>query len=86
MRPFVAALDKRPGFTLDPHEVEGILEVPLATFLDESIKERRRIPIGKNLFVNAPCYIVQGRVLWGATAMILAELLMLLGWEPAEVG
>lgn len=84
VQPFVAAIDARPGFMLDPREVEGILEVPLDTFLDETIKERRRIPIGKNLFVDAPCYILEGRVLWGATAMMFSEMEAILRTLLAE--
>jgi len=50
----------------------------LTMFLDESLKSRRRIHIGTNTFIDAPCFLVQNETLWGATAMIFAELESLL--------
>lgn len=74
VQPFVAVLDSRPEWKPDHHEVESILEVPLGVFTDPLSKDRRRISIGKSMFVDAPCYIVKEQVLWGATAMMFSEL------------
>ena len=72
--PFAAWLNEQPKFTPDTREVAGLLEVPLHTFLDESIKSRRRIPVAKKTFIEAPCYLINGKVLWGATAMMFSEI------------
>lgn len=74
VHPFVAWLGEQPQFVPDDREVDVILEVPLSTFLDEQLKTRRRIPIGVNTYIDAPCYMIGEETLWGATAMMFAEL------------
>ena len=74
VQPFAAQLSEKPTWIPDKHEVDAIIEFPLAHLLDKTVKDRRRITIGKNMFIDAPCYIVDGQVLWGATAMIFSEL------------
>jgi 8-oxo-dGTP pyrophosphatase MutT (NUDIX family) len=74
VHPFIAKLDQRPNWIPDAHEVDEVIEFPISFLLDASLKERRRITIGKNMFIDAPCYIIHGQVLWGATAMIFSEL------------
>ncbi|HTF02542.1 MAG TPA: CoA pyrophosphatase [Bacteroidia bacterium] len=74
VHPFVAWLDEQPVFVPDEREVEAILEVPLNTFLNPELKSRRRIVIGTNMFIEAPCYMLGDQVLWGATAMMFSEL------------
>jgi hypothetical protein len=43
-------------------------------FADDSVKQRRRITVGDNMFVDAPCYLIGDKILWGATAMMFSEL------------
>ena len=85
IHPFVAYRPLRTTFHPDPIEVAEVLEVPLSTLLDPAIREvelwsaprfdsPRRVP-----FFN-----VNGQVVWGATAMILSELVTLLENERGE--
>lgn len=74
VHPFVAALPARPHFIADPKEVSAVLEVPLSLFVDPSAKARKAISAGGGANILAPCYMVQERVLWGATAMMFSEL------------
>lgn len=74
VHPFVAWLDERPSFRPDPREVDVIIEVPLSHFVNPEVKARQRIYIGANTFVDAPCYLIGENNLWGATAMMFAEL------------
>jgi 8-oxo-dGTP pyrophosphatase MutT (NUDIX family) len=74
VHPFIAWLDERPPFKPDPREVDVILEVQLSMFVDPQIKARKRIHIGENTFVDAPSYVLGENNLWGATAMIFAEM------------
>ena len=71
--PHVAHLPRRPEFRLQPHEVAELLEVPISHFLDESNCAQ------EEWFVSGatrqiPYYLVAGHKVWGATAMVLAEL------------
>ena len=77
VHPFVALAPRRPTFQPDPLEVAALLEVPLATFRDPSIRGEDRME-RDGLEVVIPYYAVRGHKIWGATAIILAEFLALL--------
>lgn len=77
IHPVVASLSERPEFVRSPEEVEEVIEVPLVHLRDpmnvhEEIWTIRGIP------VRVPFYLFKGNKIWGATAMVLAELLELL--------
>jgi 8-oxo-dGTP pyrophosphatase MutT (NUDIX family) len=71
--PHVAYTSQRPRFAPQPDEVAELLEVPLSHFLDERhIAVEERIILGQPMRV--PFFLVHGHKVWGATAMVLAEL------------
>ncbi|HRX01832.1 MAG TPA: CoA pyrophosphatase [Anaerolineae bacterium] len=71
--PHVAWVPRRPDFDPQPDEVAELLEPPIAHFLDE-----RNIVVEDWLLRGelrqVPFYNVCGHKVWGATAMVLAEL------------
>jgi 8-oxo-dGTP pyrophosphatase MutT (NUDIX family) len=79
LHPVVGFSQERPKFTLASHEVERLIEVPIALLREpERVlwEERTRIlpPPG---VMNVPYFdVLEGRV-WGATAMVLAEFVAL---------
>lgn len=78
VQPVVGILPYRPDFYPDPREVEAIVEVDLDTLLDETIVGDSQIEV-RGILVDAPFYQIQGHRVWGATAMMISELLMVLG-------
>ena len=71
--PFVGYLAQPPSFVPDPHEVAEVIVVPVSVLLDPASKsELVEHRDGKDTAV--PYYAFQGYVIWGATAMILSEL------------
>ncbi len=61
-------------FTPDPLEVEEILEVPVSRLLDrKKVKYFTREIQG--VTISAPYFDARGSEIWGATAMILSEML-----------
>jgi 8-oxo-dGTP pyrophosphatase MutT (NUDIX family) len=77
IHPVVATLSQRPEFVRSREEVEEVIEVPLRHLQDpknlhEEVWTIRGIP------VKVPFYLFKGNKIWGATAMVLAELLELL--------
>lgn len=64
-----------PGFVLrpDPVEVADAFEIPLATFRDPALRERRRRHFG-GAEVSYWAYQCDGRLVWGATAAMLVDL------------
>jgi len=75
--PIVAAIDQRPEFQPSSHEVAEIIEVPLDQLLDDTNISREVWTI-KGIKADVPFYLFKGHKIWGATAMVLAELVELL--------
>ncbi len=63
-----------PEFIPNPREVEKIIPVNLKSLSDEKIISTREFTVGENLVINAPVYLLNEYVIWGATAMMIAEL------------
>ena len=75
--PVLAYIDYRPDFVPDREEVVSLIEAELAAFLQPGIiKERDMTVRGEQLRIKYFDY--GGKVIWGATAMILYELLVIL--------
>ncbi|GAB3885193.1 CoA pyrophosphatase [Spirosoma agri] len=77
VQPVVGMLPYRPDYYPDPHEVEAVVEVDLETLLDETIVGDSQIEV-RGVVVDAPFYQIQGHRVWGATAMMISELLMVM--------
>lgn len=83
IEPWVGFTDRRPAMVPDAREVEALLEVPLAHLLDpESLGWQTRMYQGTPY--TAPHFLWQTHCIWGATCMILGELVTLL--EEIDVG
>ena len=71
--PFLGFSEKKPEFTTN-HEVSKLIEIPLNELLnDDNIKEfpMQTSYMGKT---NVPCFYFDKHIVWGATAMMLAEI------------
>jgi 8-oxo-dGTP pyrophosphatase MutT (NUDIX family) len=74
VQPVVACLDRRPVFKADPEEVSEILDFELELILVPSaVKSKLRV-LANGLKAETPYYDIRGSEVWGATAMILSEL------------
>lgn len=73
VQPFVGLTPSRPNFIPDPREVAGVLEVPVADLLLEGAIRKRSITLRDGLRLKVDCFELGGKVVWGATAMMLAE-------------
>ena len=79
LHPIVAVNPTRPALTPSDGEVARILEVSLDELLDpQHFSTTKRVRDGVTFTV--PGFHVHGVEIWGATAMVLAEFLALLGW------
>lgn len=80
LHPFVAAASKRPRLRPADSEVARILEIDIETLTDPaSMAWRTLTREGRTLHV--PTLVACGADIWGATAMVIAEFLTLLGWS-----
>lgn len=72
VHPVVGVTDDAPAFRLHPHEVEQLLEVPLANVCDRGrLRWTTRDRQGEA--VRYPYFDLGGEMVWGATAMMLGE-------------
>jgi 8-oxo-dGTP pyrophosphatase MutT (NUDIX family) len=78
VRPFSGTLDARPVLRPSPAEVEECFETGLDDLLFPGSREEDLVERDGRLW-RVPFYRLSGRRVWGATAMILAELAAVVG-------
>lgn len=69
--PFVGLISPGHAWKLSPREVAEVLELPL-TALQQGYGRRRLLRRG--IPIRTDTYVVDGKLIWGATARILADL------------
>jgi 8-oxo-dGTP pyrophosphatase MutT (NUDIX family) len=79
LHPIVAVCDARPTLSAADGEVARILDVAVDALLDPATL-RRTSGERDGLTLSIPGFHVADVEIWGATAMVLAEYLALLGW------
>lgn len=80
--PFVGIVTPSVMYQLETREVEHLLEIPLSIFLDENNIKEKKMKSKMGISLQAPYFDLDGRVLWGATAMMIAELVAI--WKQME--
>lgn len=80
IHPFVGYAVERPRLVPDSSEVTELIEMPLQTILDLRAKGEETW-VRRGLQMQVPFYRYQGGVIWGATAMILSEVEVILSAE-----
>ncbi len=81
LHPVVGLTPQRPAFRVAPGEVDRLIEVPVARLRHPDVvrweeRVRARPPHG---VMDVPYFDVDEARVWGATAMVLAEFLALVG-------
>ncbi len=75
--PIVGYTSERPDF-IGNDEVDRILELDVEELLNPRTRTSKIIRHRLGQMVEVPCYYIDGEIIWGATAMILGELIALL--------
>jgi 8-oxo-dGTP pyrophosphatase MutT (NUDIX family) len=83
--PVVAYTPERPDFTANVSEVAEVLEVPLSHLARPATRCEETWEI-RGAPVRVPYYAFETHKVWGATAMVLCELLALLDEGPGLSG
>jgi len=76
VQPFLAITKEIPQFKIDPVEVQKLIELPLDAILNNELVTISHTYFGKTYQMKA--FQVNKLKIWGATAMILAEVVALL--------
>lgn len=73
---FVGYLSEKPQYNIDEREVDNVIEIPFDDFFKPNVIKQ------KDFYVNtirvasqAPCFDVTNAEIWGASAMVISELM-----------
>jgi 8-oxo-dGTP pyrophosphatase MutT (NUDIX family) len=76
---FVGYCARKPEYTIDKREVQRVIEVEINSFYPQNAKKQMEIISSTTgLKTMVPCYEVNDIRIWGATAMIVSELIDIL--------
>lgn len=81
LHPVVGLTEQRPAFRPDAHEVARIVEAPVAALARRDVV-RLRIRSHEGRDYEVPYFALADLQVWGATAMVLGEFLVVLGAAP----
>ena len=83
VHPFIALAAKLPATKLNPREAKRILIPPLDIFmLDQMPQDRFKSKVGG--WINAPYFPFESYKIWGATAMMISELVEIIKKPVAQ--
>lgn len=75
VKPFVGYLNNEPNFVPEAKEVQQLLHPSINELANPKNKTQSQFKSGiTGLTITAPCYQIQNHLVWGATAMMIAEL------------
>jgi 8-oxo-dGTP pyrophosphatase MutT (NUDIX family) len=73
---FVGYLAEKPVYKIDEREVDEVIEIPFADFFKPDVIKHKDFYVNSIKAVsNAPYYDVTNAEIWGASAMVISELL-----------
>lgn len=78
VHPFIGMLEHTPKMVPQESEVEKILEVELAHFMDNKCFVNQTLSTSYAKNIEVPAFLLNDQVVWGATAMMLSEIKVLL--------
>ncbi|RLD78539.1 MAG: CoA pyrophosphatase [Bacteroidetes bacterium] len=74
VKPVIGWTSQRPDLIPDPFEVSEILTVSLDELMDPVNRQTKNISHREFNIIDVPCFYIQGHIIWGATAMMLSEV------------
>jgi 8-oxo-dGTP pyrophosphatase MutT (NUDIX family) len=72
--PFLGIMKSTVEIIPNPDEVVEIIEMPLSFLLNDQNIVPKKISTSYSVDIEVPVFELNGKVIWGATAMILCEL------------
>ncbi|MCO5229942.1 MAG: CoA pyrophosphatase [Chitinophagales bacterium] len=85
IQPIVAIADCPIITHPDSREVAQILETPFQLFFEQNSRKEKLIKSTMGMELMAPYFDVHNKTLWGATAMILSELIEVTQLSPQNI-
>ncbi len=77
VQPVLGYVPAPPTWQRNPSEVESVIQTPLDQLVDGKLSGESKIKHSSGVNMVVPSFTVHGHVVWGATAMMLSELISL---------
>ncbi|PCI96446.1 MAG: coenzyme A pyrophosphatase [Flavobacteriales bacterium] len=72
--PIVGFINYLPNFILEEREVAEIINLKVSDLTNINELDTTKVNFTNNRIVNVPCFDFNGKIVWGATAVMLNEL------------
>jgi 8-oxo-dGTP pyrophosphatase MutT (NUDIX family) len=76
--PVVGFVQEKPSFVPEQREVARIITTELVSLFHPEVQKQTQLAVGGGMYLDTPYFAVEEEVVWGATAMILSELVQVL--------
>lgn len=77
VQPYVGLASSPLNFTRDPREVVEVINAPLDFFLQPEVLKEKTLNV-RGMQLDIPVFDFNGHIIWGATAMMISELITLI--------
>lgn len=77
VQPVMGYMTHKPDFYPDPREVDKVVEISLNEIKNPTIIGRKTLTV-RGVEIDTPFYDIKETTVWGATAMMISELLTLI--------
>jgi 8-oxo-dGTP pyrophosphatase MutT (NUDIX family) len=79
VHPYVGMLESKPEFVADAREVKSVFTFDVNELLHESNRVITTVSVGKGATMkDVPAFEIDGKIIWGATALMLNEIRIIL--------
>lgn len=82
VQPYIAYANKKPNFSINTREVSELIEWEMIYLLDNNTIKQTMVEPTLGYKLKTPYFDVHGKVMWGATAMMLNELKWVINSNP----
>jgi 8-oxo-dGTP pyrophosphatase MutT (NUDIX family) len=81
--PVVGLMQEKPSFVPEQREVARIIATEVISLFHPEVRKQTKLAVGGGIYLDTPYFAVEHEVVWGATAMILSELVQVLEQKSA---
>ena len=76
--PVVGFVPEKPSFIPEQREVARIIATEVISLFHPEVRKQTQLAVGGGMYLDTPYFAVEEEIVWGATAMILSELIQVL--------
>lgn len=83
--PVIGFVEKKPDYSIDPVEVESLIETDLSCLFHPSYRKQGTVLARGKFKIQTPYFDIDNKIVWGATAMMLSELVVILSESGYQI-